>query len=72
MEWWKIGLFVSNILTMLITTTAFIVIKFNDLTHLSRTVKDLKEVLNKYQEEVKNMAKDIVEIQTRCEERHER
>ncbi len=66
---WKFWIFVLQALVIFVNLVTFFAIKFNDFRHLRKQVEELdKKILNLTASVVK-LGKDIVKINTRCEER---
>jgi len=67
---WKIGLFILQIITAMISLTGFLVIRFNDLHHLSLDMKATKQKLNEIEKDI-NAIKEKQSAQLAvCDERH--
>lgn len=67
---WKLGLFILQGITLIISTAGFILVKFNDLRHLSIDLNEIKEKLNDVGKEV-NKIKEKQSAQIAiCDERH--
>lgn len=69
---WKFWLVVISIIKDFIVVLGVILVKFNDLHHISKDVKDLKSNINKIFNKLGKIEKSQVAITTRCNERHKK
>lgn len=59
-----------SILVLILNVIVYCTIRFNDLAHLCRDVKEIKDNLNKFIEKQHNLEKKFVRMATKCELRH--
>jgi len=59
-----------SIIVLISNIVIFITIKFNDLVHLSKDVKEIKDTLTKFIERQHSLEKIVVKIDTRCKTTH--
>lgn len=69
---WKIILFISQVLVLGGNVATFMVIKFNDLRHLSKEVKELTNEIKSFKKEFKKVSDSVIAIKATCNETHKR
>jgi len=67
---WKLCLFIVSLIKDFILVLGIILIKINDLKHLTNAVIKLEKCFTGLKEEFIRFGNKLIEIETRCEERH--
>lgn len=67
---WKIGIFILQIILICSNIITFMILKFNDLKHLSADVKGITKEMKEFKTEFKKVSDKVIAIDVRCEERH--
>lgn len=64
---WKIAIFCLQTISTVVILSAFINIKFNDLKHLGKDVKEIKETVNRIGLKSDKNAENIAKLQGKLE-----
>lgn len=67
---WKLGIFILNFIILIINAIIFIMIKFNDLKHLTASVIEIKQKIDKIFTRLGKIEKEQYARKIICEERH--
>lgn len=69
---WKIGLFILQIIVICANIATFMIIRFNDLRHLSNSVKEITAGIKELNTEFKKVSDKVIAMDATCKETHKR
>jgi len=69
---WKIILFISQFVVLGGNIATFMIIKFNDLRHLSKAVNELTVEMKSFKKEFKKVSDRVIAMKATCKETHKR
>lgn len=61
---------IVSLFVLCVNVAIFCTIKFNDLSHLTKDVKEIKDNTNKFLEKLHILEKKFIRMSTKCELRH--
>ena len=67
---WRLGIFLLQFVSTIVTVAIFCMIKFNDLKHLTIDVNRISKNIDKIFRRIGKVEKAIVRRDAICEERH--
>ena len=67
---WKVGIFLLQAISTIVTISIFCMVKFNDLKHLTTEVSKISKSIDKIFRRLGRVEKNITKREAICEERH--